>query len=112
MFNKIVFDNDKICLVYEKDNEIIGFCIAQINLTGENKTKTLFINYIFVSQSYRRNKIGTLLMSKLQEIAKQYKCNKIQLSVFCFNQNAIEFYKKIGMNEQKIVMEQFVKDLK
>ena len=111
MFNKIVFDNDKICLVYEKDNEIIGFCMAQINITGENKTKTLFINYIFVLQSYRRNKIGTLLMNKLQEIAKQYKCNKIQLSVFCFNQNAIEFYKKIGMNEQKIVMEQFVKDL-
>ena len=44
-------------------------------------------------------------MQKAKEIAKEEKCEKVELNCWSFNENAIKFYKKIGMQEQRINME-------
>ena len=49
--------------------------------------------------------IGTSLINEIKKIAKEIKCDNINLSVWSFNENAIKFYKHIGFNTQKINME-------
>jgi hypothetical protein len=45
------------------------------------------------------------LINEIKKIAKENKCDNINLSVWSFNENAIKFYKHTGFKSQKINME-------
>jgi ribosomal protein S18 acetylase RimI-like enzyme len=84
------------CLVAENDKmEIVGyttFFTVYYTWTG----KAIYLDDLYVNHEYRGRKIGTLLMEKVFEIAKNEKCTKVRWQVSNWNMNAIAFYKKLG----------------
>jgi len=54
------------------------------------------VDDLSVRSDYRKNGIGTLLMDKLEELAKKNKIYEIELNVWCFNKGAINFYENKG----------------
>lgn len=46
-----------------------------------------------------------MLIDEITTIAKEKECNRIELTCWSFNKDALEFYKKIGMDIQKLTME-------
>ncbi|AEH23468.1 ribosomal-protein-alanine acetyltransferase [Thermodesulfobacterium geofontis OPF15] len=88
------FKNDfsKI-LVFKEKEEIIGYLIFR---EIEPEIEILKIG---VRKEYQRKGVGTKLMQKLIEIAKEKNISKIFLEVKASNLSAYNFYKKLGFKE-------------
>ena len=88
------FKNDfsKI-LVFKEKEEIIGYLIFR---EIEPEIEILKIG---VRKEYQRKGVGTKLIQKLIEIAKEKNISKIFLEVKASNLSAYNFYKKLGFKE-------------
>ncbi len=84
------------CFVAENQSgEVVGMALyffAYYTWVG----KSLYLDDIYVKEEYRRHKIGTALMRKVFEVARQENCNRIRWQVLEWNTNAIEMYRKAG----------------
>jgi GNAT superfamily N-acetyltransferase len=84
------------CFLAENDNsEIVGMALyffAYFTWIG----KSLYLDDLYVKEKYRGNKIGTALLKKIFEVAKQENCKRVRWQVLNWNHPAIEFYKKSG----------------
>jgi GNAT superfamily N-acetyltransferase len=84
------------CLVAEnKSGEIVGIALyffAYYTWVG----KSLYLDDLYVKESYRKNKIGTILLNHVMEIARNENCKRVRWQVLNWNENAINMYKKSG----------------
>ncbi len=84
------------CYVAEtEENEIVGmalFYFVYYSWVG----KSLYLDDIFVKENLRKHKIGTALLRKVFEIARNEDCKRVRWQVLDWNQPAIEMYKKCG----------------
>lgn len=106
-FKEALKDKNTFILV-AKDQEIVGFILATLIEKEGRHTKfkrSIHINTIGTKKSHQNNGVGTALVNEIKKIAKDKKCDNINLSVWSFNDNAIKFYKHIGFQNQKITME-------
>lgn len=85
--------------VYLRDEK--GELIA--GLTGQTHGNWLTIKYLWVSEKLRRKNIGSCILKKAEEIAKERGCKYVFLDTFSFQ--APEFYKKYGYKEQFVLEE-------
>ena len=97
-FKNAIFSNNPlgVFLTLMINNQPAGF--ANYSIDNRNFTvnigANLYINDLFVKKSYRRLRGATLLMEKLQEIAKQEQCARIECFVLADNIEALIFYEK------------------
>lgn len=93
MINEKDFFN---CFVAEtNDNQIAGYVtyfFCYYTWIG----KSLYMDDLYVKPEFRANGIGTKLINKVIEFAKDSKCHKLRWQVSEWNKPAIDFYKKIG----------------
>lgn len=84
------------CLVAETDdNRIIGFAshfFCYYSWTG----RALYIDDLYVTQSYRKRGIGKALLDAIVQKAKDNNCYKVRWQTSNWNSNAITFYKNYG----------------
>jgi ribosomal protein S18 acetylase RimI-like enzyme len=85
---------------------VAGFVLIQDN---ENKlsvikTKTGYINKIYLQEEYRGNKFGTQMIARMEKYFKSIKCDGIWIEVDAFNNSALNHYKKIGFQEREIAL--------
>jgi ribosomal protein S18 acetylase RimI-like enzyme len=84
------------CFVAEtENNEIIGMAIyffAYYTWVG----KSLYLEDIYVKEQYRRFRVGTSLLRKVFDVAREENCKRVRWQVLDWNTTAIEFYKKCG----------------
>lgn len=83
-------------LAIEYDNKIAGYVIYFFKYSSFLARKTLYLEDIFVSENYRGKGIGKFVFKKLHKIAKKNECGRIEWVVLDWNQNAIDFYDKLG----------------
>ena len=88
---------DKICfaIVAEKqdDQEIIAFALYYFSYSTW-KGVCLYLEDIYVQESYRKLKIGQTLFDRVVEEAKKNKVPRMDWQVLNWNHSAINFYKK------------------
>ena len=84
------------CLIVEDENQdIIAMALyffAYFTWVG----KSLYLDDLYVREKYRGNKIGSALLSKLFQIAREENCKRVRWQVLDWNTDAIEFYEKVG----------------
>lgn len=84
------------CFVAETDsNEIAGMAIyffAYYTWVG----KSLYLEDLYVKESFRKQQIGTALLKKVLETAKAEECKRVRWQVLNWNKAAIQMYKKSG----------------
>jgi GNAT superfamily N-acetyltransferase len=84
------------CFVAETmDNRIVGYVtyfFCYYTWIG----KSLYMDYLYVKPEYRANRIGTRLLNRVIELAKNSQCHKLRWQVSEWNKPAIDFYKNIG----------------
>jgi GNAT superfamily N-acetyltransferase len=84
------------CFVAETESgEIVGMALyffAYYTWVG----KSLYLDDIYVKESYRKHKIGTALLRKIFEVACEKDCKRVRWQVLNWNQSAIQLYKKNG----------------
>lgn len=89
-YKKIIAEGFSFC-AYE-DNELAGFILCETRKWNN----TLYIENLFVSESFRRKGIGKLLIKKVIELSRQKNFRHLELETQNTNVPAIEFYKKQG----------------
>lgn len=84
------------CFIAEtKDHKIIGYATyftAYYTWIG----KSLYMDDLYVKPDHRGNGIGTQLIKKVIEFAKNSKCHKLRWQVSGWNERAIKFYQTLG----------------
>ena len=111
---KMVSDSDFfLSVAVTEEGEIAGLCFARILYTGDceilTKRKRLYIDDFIVVDKYRRRGIGRQLYTQIKDSALRLGVDSIELKVWGFNQNAVNFYRSLGMEEQSIQMEEKIK---
>ncbi len=83
------------CYVAEKNSEVIGMALYYfVYYTWVGKS--LYLEDLYVKDTYRGQNIGTALMEKVMEVARKEKCKRFRLQVLNWNEPAIGFYEKNG----------------
>lgn len=83
------------CYVAEKEDEVIGMALYYfVYYTWVGKS--LYLEDLYVKQAFRGQNIGTLLMEKMMEVARDENCKRFRLQVLHWNEPAIGFYEKNG----------------
>ncbi len=94
---------DHRIFIAETDGEIAGYVFAVIKRAKNHPTYVdfdqFYIDDICVLEKFRRNGVATLLFERCRTQARADGCYNIELNVFCFNEDAIAFYEKMGMKQ-------------
>jgi GNAT superfamily N-acetyltransferase len=84
------------CFVAETETgEIVGMAIyffAYFTWVG----KSLYLEDIYVKESFRKQKIGKALLGKIFEVANKEDCKRVRWQVLNWNESAIQMYIKSG----------------
>jgi len=86
--------------VAEKDGEIIGMALyffAYFTWKG----KSLYLDDLYVKQEQRGSGVGSKLLRKIFEVAKEHNVDRLRWQVLDWNKPAIELYDKIGATLDK-----------
>jgi GNAT superfamily N-acetyltransferase len=95
VWDRIMADPGQHYLVTEVDGRIVSSCVLVIieNLT-RSATPYALIENVVTHPDYRRRGIGTRLLLKAQDIARERGCYKVML--LSGRKDAISFYEKAG----------------
>ena len=109
VFDQVVNDPDWRCAVCEAEGRIVGFLFAWIRRIRDHRNMpdadVLLIDDICVTAQYRRRGVGRALFDYAQAAAKEAGCDRSELSVWAFNEEAMAFYRAMGFAPQIIRME-------
>lgn len=78
-----------------EDKQIVGFAtffFAYYSWSG----KALYLDDLYVKEDFRKFSIGKNLLNKVILHAKEEQGKKVRWQVSKWNENAIDFYKKVG----------------
>lgn len=74
----------------------VGFVLFFHNYSTFLGKPGLYIEDLFVDEDYRRRGYGRALLLHVARLAKERDCGRLEWSVLDWNQQAINFYKKLG----------------
>lgn len=83
------------CFVAEHENNIIGIALCYLRFSTW-KGKTLHLEDLIVSESYRGSGAGGKLLDEVIKLGHSLKVRRICWEVLDWNTNAIAFYEKKG----------------
>lgn len=83
------------CLVVAYEDKLIGYMTFMKQFSTWDASSYLYMDCLFIEETYRGLGIGKQLLERLKEEAKRLKCDTIQFQTPLFNTHAINFYKKM-----------------
>lgn len=106
----ILYEEDRAVFVAVDENDYVlgylfSYIIDQRTASLFRNFKTLYIDDLCIDENFRNTGIGNKLFAHSVEFARECGCYNIELNVWSFNDRAIEFYKKQGMEIQCYKME-------
>jgi len=94
----------EVAIAYYKKAPV-GFVLFFHNYSTFLGRPGIFIEDLFVEETFRRRGFGRALLTYVAKLAKERQCGRLEWSVLDWNEPAIDFYKKLGalpMNEWTI----------
>ena len=83
-------------LVAEHAGEVVGYALFFHNFSTFLSKRGLYLEDLYVRPALRGSGLGTLMLKKLAALAVERQCGRFEWSVLDWNQNAIDFYEKMG----------------
>lgn len=110
LFLEIIKEKDSggEILVAQEEKKIVGFISLAITTKNDElilkKINALYISDMVILPKYRGQGIGTMLLQKAEEIAKQKKIKFLKLIVFAQNIKAKKLYEEFGFTDYEVTM--------
>ena len=105
-FRQKVEDTNCIAILAEERERILGICIVVMRDRSMMVNKrTAYMDDLYVCEDVRKQGIATKLFKTAEKKAVELGAKRLDLMVWDFNQSAIEFYKSLGMTEQRFIFE-------
>lgn len=108
-FKNIVQNENAIAILAENNGEILGFCIVAIRQPSKNPIlvprKIAYMEDLCVRQDYQNKGLGKQLYTEVLNRIRKFDVDSLELMVWSFNEDAIAFYKNMGMTPKSYIME-------
>lgn len=107
---KEIADNNGKCYLYVENDKALGLIMGVVEKYDDYDyldykcPKKGNIIELIISKNIRLKGIGKHLMEKMEMYFKSINCEYIKISVFAYNDNAINFYNKNGYHCRMIDM--------
>jgi len=89
-------DTNQVFIARYMNGQQAGYVwVGQVGSTFTGKNQAFIFN-LYIAPEFRGQGIGSILMGKAEEWARQHNLDRIGLSVAVHNQAAIELYEKVG----------------
>ncbi len=92
-----------------RDEKVVGYGFCQVKIYDCDPVMVdrteIYIDDICVDETCRGGGVGTAIYHEILRYAKMRRADYVTLNVWCCNESAMAFYKKLGMKPQKIGME-------
>lgn len=83
-------------LIAEEDGEPAGFALFFHNYSTFLAKPGIYLEDLYVRPEFRGRGIGRALLARLEELARERNCGRVEWAVLNWNEPAIRFYKSIG----------------
>ncbi|MBE6054942.1 MAG: GNAT family N-acetyltransferase [Clostridium sartagoforme] len=93
-------DGNDLCFLAMDENEIVGYIAAQVGTLRKIKHGAYIV--VGIREKYRNRGIGTEFFKKLNEWAEEKNIVRLELTVICNNEVALNLYKKNGFEIEGI----------
>lgn len=103
-------ESAKILVARNKEN-VVGFACLFIQENEHSGYKVKKVGYIYnfgVMNKFRRKGVGKKLVESSVEFFKQNRCGAVDLNVFVFNAEALNFYKNSGFEMIDVNMRRYL----
>ena len=110
---EILRDENRPIFVAENEDSLIPgycFCIVQENARGNNTrdSKSMYIDDLCVDESFRRQHVGKILCDYAIAYARKIGCYDMTLNLWEGNDTAQAFYRRMGFQPRKTIMEKIL----
>lgn len=96
-------DSNKALFVAVADSKVVALAECYIQKSSDfpviKKRAWVQLDSIAVKREYRNYHIGSLLLKKVEEWAESNDISRIELKVYSFNKDAVEFYTGKGFKD-------------
>lgn len=107
-FTYLCSNPDGIALCAECDGRVAGVAYTYMKKPTENPVVlprvTAFMDDLAVHADFRGQGIGKALLEETRRVAVARGAVSLELMVWAFNQNAVEFYEHAGMRPRSLIM--------
>jgi GNAT superfamily N-acetyltransferase len=83
-------------LVAEESGQIVGYALFFHNFSTFLGKRGLYLEDLYVRPALRGSGLGTKMLRALAALAVERQCGRFEWSVLDWNQQAIDFYEKMG----------------
>lgn len=83
------------------DDEIVGFLNIRFEIGSSKDEAALYVYELHIHPEFQRQKLGTELMDLCVDLAQVFHMDKIMLTVFRANEEALKFYSKLKFSTDK-----------
>jgi GNAT superfamily N-acetyltransferase len=92
-----------VFLAWENE-QLVGMAAYSFLWPAAGVTRSLYLKELYVTEEFRRQGIGTLLMQRLCQVALEHECSRVEWTADQDNSLAEAFYEQLGMpkNQEKI----------
>lgn len=106
-FEPKVSGKDGICFLAEHDGKALGYLAGSVIDADKTRSNIVVANLdnMMVATEHQGKGIGTKLVSEFVKWAKANKAERIDVSAYAGNKDAIKFYEKIGFKPLSISLE-------
>lgn len=102
-------DEHSPVFVADDGETVVGYIICRLRSTPSNPSlrpiRTLYVEDLCVDPAHAGRGVGSALMRRAEDCAREAGCYNIDLNVWAFNTKAIAFYEKNGYAVQRSIME-------
>lgn len=89
-------NNNSIIVIQMNENKkIVGFITANIMMLDDRR-KVFFITYVYVAETERNKKLGSVLLNKAEQVGRDNKCIGCMLIFDTHQDNLVRFYEDRG----------------
>ncbi len=95
--NQLRQDNPPFgCLIAESGGVMCGFALYFYAYSTWEGSRTLYLEDLYVTPTFRGEGVGLALMRSLARVAADGDCKRFEWSVLNWNELAINFYQQLG----------------
>ena len=108
---ELLQSKDSVILVADVDGAAAGyaFCFFEKHMAGAfQEITTLYLDDLCVDENCRGRGVGEALYRAVLDMARNAGCYNVTLNVWARNESARRFYEKMGLQIQKLGMEQIL----
>lgn len=106
---KLLADPNRPILAAVEGEALLGYAFCILRETRDDPVmmdrRVLYIDDLCVDENHRGRGVAKALYDRAVALARELRCDAVTLNVWWGNDRALAFYKKCGLQPQKIGME-------